>query len=106
MTRPYKKRRQSPERIEIVAAMKEQAEFARREKEHRHARMIEAARSNPTLSAAALAERFNCTEMSMLTFLSRHGISRSRFADEVSRDEARALPAGEFDLGWRGRGAA
>lgn len=106
MTRPYKKRVQSPERLEIVAAMREQVEFERKQREARIARIVEVATKNPTVSASDLAERFNVSEEVMRHFLARRGLSRARWIEDVKRDEARALPGADFDLGWHKRGAA
>lgn len=81
-------------------ARNSQAEFERLEREKYIARVVKAGRDNPTLSLAALAERFGDAEHSISRILNEHKVKREN--DDLTNAERRSIGAG----GWGRRRAS
>lgn len=76
------------------AARNSQAEFERLQRQKYIARVVKVGRDNPSLSLAALAERFGDSEGSISKILSEHKVKREN--DDLTQQERQRLGAGTW----------
>jgi hypothetical protein len=83
--------------------MREEADFQRRQKEWREARIRKVARDNPDLTPGALAERFCEAVPTINELLGKEEVERRNREDILRRDDFRAAKDGTLYIGWRRR---